>query len=539
VGVAQHPPVYPAARLERGAAADDAPGPPLHGLRGAFLAGGIAAVVLLGLYLGRQVTEHHEATHAAGLVRSVLDADLAQVPSLITEIDRYRRWADPLLREAEAQAEPRQRLRASLALLPVDPGQVDYLSDRLLEAPAQDVAVLRDALAPHADAVKERCWAVVAQPAASTEHQRLRAAAALAAYDPDSPRWDQAAAALVGHLVAENPVYLAHWLDGFRPVRGRLLPALAAVFRDRSTARTAERYVATNLLADYAADQSEVLADLLLEADDQQFARLYPKVQERNEQARPVLRAELNRQAPPGSWADRPLDPAWQQPGPALVQGLEAAHGLVAERFAFCQTLPLDEFLKAAEALRPCGYRPVRLRPYSAAPSGALVAPQKPASAPLGATTVAALWTRDGRDWQLVHGVSAAEVHRRRPGYQPVDVAGYLDAGQERYAAVWGPADKDDDVRLLAGLLGKQYADQDKQRLAAKLSPVTLQAFPGADGEPRYSAVWRRKAPRGDDFWHDDEATHADRALSEGLPVDVSLTFSRQYVRDNAPAVRR
>ena len=37
--------------------------------------------------------------------------------------------------------------------------------------------------------------------------------------------------------------------------------------------------LATNLLADYAADRPAVLADLLMDADEKQFARIYPLVE--------------------------------------------------------------------------------------------------------------------------------------------------------------------------------------------------------------------------------------------------------------------
>ena len=42
-----------------------------------------------------------------------------------------------------------------------------------------------------------------------------------------------------------------------------------------------ERSVATNLLADYAADKPQVLADLLMDADEKQFAVIYPKFKDR------------------------------------------------------------------------------------------------------------------------------------------------------------------------------------------------------------------------------------------------------------------
>lgn len=46
---------------------------------------------------------------------------------------------------------------------------------------------LRDFLEKHKEGVTERIWTVAAQPGETIG--RLRAATALARYDPDSPRW--------------------------------------------------------------------------------------------------------------------------------------------------------------------------------------------------------------------------------------------------------------------------------------------------------------------------------------------------------------
>ena len=83
--------------------------------------------------------------------------------------------------------------------------------------------------------------------------------------------------------------------------------------------------------------------------------------------ARVPGRAGQDRRA--SRWNDPPLDPSWTKPDPAWVSRIESAEGLVAERFAFCQTMPLDEFLATAEGLRPSGYRPVRFRPYADGPA--------------------------------------------------------------------------------------------------------------------------------------------------------------------------
>ncbi len=247
-----------------------------HALRGMVLAAALAAVTVGGLFVRDYVVEQKKATHAAGLVQRLLDAEPAQVPAVIEELAGYRLWADPLLRQANADAQDgsRQKLHTSLALLAVDDGQTDYLFERLLDAGPAQVPVIRDALLDHKEALIEKLWTVVEQPARDHESQRLRAAAALAAFDPDSTRWDRNGAAVSADLVAVPAVYLANWMDALRPVQDKLM---ARSPRSSATA------------ADYAADRAEVLADLLMDADEKQFAVLFPRLEARREAALPVL----------------------------------------------------------------------------------------------------------------------------------------------------------------------------------------------------------------------------------------------------------
>ena len=77
---------------------------------------------------------------------------------------------------------------------------------------------------------------------------------------------------------------------------GKLLGPLAAVFRDRKEERTAERTLATSILADYAADRPETLADLLMDADEKQFAVLFPKVQANAGPAAALLNETVGKQ---------------------------------------------------------------------------------------------------------------------------------------------------------------------------------------------------------------------------------------------------
>jgi formylglycine-generating enzyme required for sulfatase activity len=77
-----------------------------------------------------------------------------------------------------------------------------------------------------------------------------------------------------------------------------LLVPLANIFRDRNSERAPERTLATNLLADYAADQPHLLADLLMDADEKQFAVMYAKFKDRGEQGLPLLTAEIDIKLP-------------------------------------------------------------------------------------------------------------------------------------------------------------------------------------------------------------------------------------------------
>ncbi len=269
-----------------------------HAVRGMAFVLLLAVATFTGLAIREQGIEQQKATHAFGLVRRVLVAETAQVPAIVGEMREYRTWVDPLLRTEydKAPDTSRQKLHAGLALLPVDASLVDYLYDRLLSAEPRDVPVIGDALAPHKDRLLDTLWAAVEKPEKGKESERLRAASALAQYDPDNPRWGMAGVLVDSDLVLENPVFLGQWSEAFRPVQHRLLPRLSEIFRDRQPERTAERDLAADLLAEYAADQPRFLGELLMDADPKQFAVIYAKFKEHGERGASILAAELSKE---------------------------------------------------------------------------------------------------------------------------------------------------------------------------------------------------------------------------------------------------
>jgi hypothetical protein len=268
-----------------------------HTLRGLVVAG------LLAL-LACAVYEREGRLQAHALREQLLNAKTNEVPGIVASMPPYRRWLDPLLRDtyrqAEAGKDAHKQLHASLALLPVDVSQGEYLYERLLEAESYEVLVIRDALAKQASDLVGRLWTVVEKPEKGKQQERLRAAAALASYDPDSSRWDRVGKHVTSDLVRVPAVSLASWMESFRRVRRKMVPSLIEVYRD-SNRRETERYQAADLLAEYVADQPHLLTELLLDADVKEFTKLYPKLSDQADYVLPALSVEVDRKPPPGA----------------------------------------------------------------------------------------------------------------------------------------------------------------------------------------------------------------------------------------------
>jgi serine/threonine protein kinase/formylglycine-generating enzyme required for sulfatase activity len=450
----------------------------------------IFAVILSAFYLQGSYLEKEQKNHAIALVGKLAAAETQEVPAIVVELGRYRRWADPALEEILQQPDSsrKERLHARIALLPTDPAPGDALLRELLQTPAQEikppeVQVIRAAIREYKERFTPILWQHVGDPNEPRD-LRFRLACLLAELDPENPRWGQLSQGIVDHWVTENQIFLGQWLALLRPVRLVLLEPLGQYFRDKT--QVLERSIATNILADYAADQVEILVNLILDADPKQYALLWPVLQRHDEDATKGMQQELAKVLLP-SWKDAPLDPAWPTPGSALVRQIEAAQGMLTERFALCQTMPLDAFAAMAEGLRSCGYRPVRFRPYATDKT-----PQ-----------VAAVWTRDSVDWRIAQGLTKEAVYwqekeLRKQGFVPADVAGYVAAdGEERYAVVW---DKPIPIRKQVYLaIGVPSANPDLLFQPWKeweLTPWTWQQVLGKDGIERNNSLWW-KPPRG------------------------------------------
>jgi formylglycine-generating enzyme required for sulfatase activity/tetratricopeptide (TPR) repeat protein len=495
---------------------------------------GLVVAVVLALF-GWASSEGYHWMEAEKLVEAIVSADTIEVPRLVERLTPYRRWADSRLQwyMQHAREGSHEHLHASLALVPVDHGQVEYLYGRLLGADPKELTVIRDSLPGQPNALIERLWDVLRDIRDDSE-RRFRAACALASFDtvgedPHQRRWRQASKFVADQLlvtVQRNPSHYAPLLETLRPVRNILLGPLAEIYRQRERPDS-ERSFATAILADYAAGQPQMLADLLMAADDKQFAVLYPKFKEQGQDGLPVLTREIDRQLQP-RWIDPPLGSSWKQPDRDLVRKIEVAHGLVAERFAFCQTMPIQEFPSIAEGLTHCGYRPNRFRPYAKGGEG-------PESA--SRVLVAAVWTRDGQQGQVAHGLSAAALAQRdselrKQSFHPVDAIGYLSDGMPLYAAVWlkAPA-KTIETELAVGLDPRGLEAKETDLRKAGYWRLTTSVMLPKSSQPAYTVVWSKlaggnspQAQAADNFFQGIEAEYSGQDYPADLQIDVQLS---------------
>jgi serine/threonine protein kinase/formylglycine-generating enzyme required for sulfatase activity len=412
----------------------------------------LTALVILGLLTGVGI-EGYGRLRASALVENLAAASIAEVPPIIGQLSGYRRWANRRLQPLTQISDDtsRKKLHASLALLPVDASQVPFLERRLLVASPSELMVIRDALKPHRATLIPRLWSAL-ESAEPGDVKLLPAASALADYDPSSQRWESLGGKVRQALIRVNTVDLVAWLDALRPVRTPVPTSLGEIFRN--------------------------VANLLMDADPKTFVACLPIAQYHESITSSVLKAEI----------EKKLQPSWTKPDATFIGKIESAQGMLEEGFAFCQTMPLEEFLRVVEGLRKSGYRPIRFRPYAHGK----------------ALKVAAAWTRDGRPWRMAHDRSIEEIRQidegnRKEGYLPVEVAGYVPVvGNEgraasRFAALWaqrtGP---DDDARMVLASSPADLTRFQDQLKGEGLVPLTLHGWRQSKPELSYAGVWHK-----------------------------------------------
>ncbi len=222
----------------------------------------------------------------------------------------------------------------------------------------------------------------------------------------------------------------------------------------------------------------------MIDADPKTYVACFPVAQYHESVTSPVLKAEIEKKLL--TWNDPPAARSWTRPDPSLTGKIEAAKGMLTERFGFCQTMPLDDFLSVAEALRPTGFRPLRFRPYEEG----------------HAVKVAVVWTRDGVPWRIANDQSAEEVlktdeQNRTEEFLSVDAIGYVVTSPDgkpisRFAALWVQKAGPDDARIVLASSAAELKKVKEELKSAGFTPAVLHTWRQPGDQTGYSGVWRK-----------------------------------------------
>jgi serine/threonine protein kinase/formylglycine-generating enzyme required for sulfatase activity len=248
-----------------------------------------AAVALLASgswFAWRESTRRQEATRIAGLVDTLTNAEPAQIPEIVKQLNANPQVAQvaeeyltpKLSADGKTPGEQRARLHSRLASVARDPSLVEPLVEELVTGKVNYVLPIRQLLKPSAAKLSESLQSLLKDDKADPQ-RRFRAALALADYVPpsDEATWTESNRAFVAQqLVSSNAEYQPILREALRPIQSQLLGDLERIFA--ASPGDAQRLSAANALADYAANDRERLTKLLTQATPEQYAVIYPLV---------------------------------------------------------------------------------------------------------------------------------------------------------------------------------------------------------------------------------------------------------------------
>lgn len=487
-----------------------------------------ALVLLIGtcfLWAQSAIKARHQQALVSEKVEGLVTADIEEVPDLLDELKNLTGSVVSELTNAfqSPGTSPSGRVYASLALLPTDASQQTFLTQRVVVSEPQEVKLIGQRFLAEKLTPSNDLWKTV-DSSATVPEEKLRLLGLLAQTDPNNDRWPDAAPFLVEQIVAQPPVQAVEWSRLVNTVATEMTQPLLTVFQHAERTEV-ERTNASTVLAEQHQNDPEFLTDLILETNAAQFAIVLPYLKQNREACLPLLMAELTESVGPG-WenVDRTQ---FIDTDETDQQTIRSASGVLTADFAFCQNMPLTTFRDFAVNFSTKGYRPTCFRPYVASEE----------------ILVAAAWTRDGREWDINYGMSAAEIAvdneaQRKQQLWPVDI-GHLqqtnEAGElmDVFTALWAEQWPDaSDAVMYVGLSEAEHLERQKARQELFLAPKSNLQVQSVSGETLYSSIhcslWYE--PRVKQMWNESQEAYtqslADTAPARWLQREVRLNLA-------------
>lgn len=403
---------------------------------------GIGLVVMGVWLMDRQFKRSRAALAGQAAVERLLDAEMSEAVALsksLRQSESAREAVAPLV--ADPNCRPNRRVRAAMLIADRDPEAAGIVADYTLVSSVNDVVTIAQGLGISSQNLG-RDFSQIWQAQTAPRETLVRAACMMARDELmiEELRTDESLGRLLKLLLAENPLAIQRWSEGFEPLREELVPRLASVLQ--SSARQEPSLNAVNLLIAYARNDLSLLSSLIADAKPVELSILVDALSESSASAREAIEkvivsaedATPDNREPWGSpwWCvgnRQPLESLKITSIPeSLRNKLEEVESVIGPQAIIAQKLAKSEFDELNLMMRESGYRLADLTPYWIGDQPFYVV----------------LWIRDGIEssWEVeLDAEELASVHqtRREDGFIPDRVFAYRKPGEKtpRYCCVW------------------------------------------------------------------------------------------------------
>lgn len=265
---------------------------------------GTTVSTVFGIQANRQrnFALEQQTKRAISQVNSLTISQPESVDFILETLQPYNSDVVPHLRERNATQKmtERERGRLLIGLIHLDAeleqSERTQLASKILdyafEQPISEFKMVCQQITSYAEKLAPELWKMLRDSELSND-KRLKAAAALAVFEPDSDSWSLATFDVVGMLLASDSLQLPQWIEVLRPIRGKLRDALKDKFSFAELER--ERINAANTLEALFGDDGQLMTDLILQAEVVQFPSIATVLPPHKKTATSILKDELSR----------------------------------------------------------------------------------------------------------------------------------------------------------------------------------------------------------------------------------------------------
>lgn len=491
----------------------------------------ICLMVILGSWGWEFISNQRREDAAKATAESWLELESSKLGELLPRLRDQSTWIkDDLQRAAEDPKKPADlRSRALIGLNIIDEISKDQWSavtQTMLGQPIDDFLALCKLLEDSKDQLKSPFQSKLTSPE-STNEEKLLAAAGLALYDRDcEPMLSTDTLRKIAEGIAKtNPIYLKAWQDAFEPISERLIPILQDRYADPKSSEVQKNLVAT-VLADYSKTNSDRLAQLISISDPANYKTFFNPIKSLGSSGVASLQSIATVELKP-QWNDAALDPTWKEVDSATKLSFQQAQGMISDRFAYVQAMPLDRFLETAEALRPCGYRPTRVRPWEWSPRA-----NSEGDPSTEGPMVAAIFTRDSKKWEIETSVKMAQIPKGdQPAVKGDLVLEDLCALPTRstlapsFIALWVEPASDKDIRRVLVDIDEDELRTENNKIGETSGSIRATVLSKEGGTRKYTVIYSELVPPTILYWR-----HEGGQLLYRPQTDIAMAQPRQPV---------